>query len=438
MDLSTANFQSRSRRAQLSLRHAPYWVGIGERGKCVGYRRAQEWQPGVWLARLYAEGRWIQHRLGFADDHDAADGRRVLTLLQAKEKALTWFPAARSEAEGESRPRGKYKVHDALADYFADQRREGRKEPNVRRSECSANAHIEPILGDVAVERLTIGRIKKWMGDLAALPARKRRRKGTDVAYRPEPETEDERRGRRDSVNRVLTILKAALNGGVKNGRVPVANAFAWREVKPFAKTDKARTRILTVDEQRSILESCDEDFARLVRGGLYCGARYGELTQALVRDYDQASQKLYIPQEIAKNGKPRHIELDREAKRFFDGIATDRQPDEPLFLRRGLPWGKSEQARAMQTACKGAGFAPEPFYTLRHTCAARWLKAGLPMAYVAAQLGNSVAICEKYYGHIEPGHIAKVVDRLPAVGLEVRKKPRAAMTTGQRLREVQ
>jgi hypothetical protein len=257
--LSTANLQSRSRRGQLASRHSPYWVGIGERGKCIGYRRAQEREPGVWLARLYAEGRWLQSRLGFADDRDKADGNRVLTLLQAKEKALLWFPIARSEAEGESRPRGRYTVSDALADYIDDRRRDGMKDANVRRTRCAANAHIEPILGHVAVEKLTIGRIKKWMGDLAALPARKRSRNGAEVAYRPEPETEDERRARRDTVNRILTVLKAALNAAVEGRRIPVANAFAWREVKPFAKTDKSRTRILSREEQQSILKNCDE-----------------------------------------------------------------------------------------------------------------------------------------------------------------------------------
>ena len=60
-------------------------------------------------------------------------------------------------------------------------------------------------------------------------------------------------------------------------------------------------------------------------------------------------------------------------------------------------------------------------------------------MAYVAAQLGNSVAICEKYYGHIEPGHVAEVMDRLRTVGLEERKRPLARVgkpTNGPRLRE--
>ena len=86
MDLSTASLQTPSRRMKLALRLGPYWAGVGERGKHIGYRRAQHRQPGVWFARLYSEGRWFQTRLGFADDRDAADGSRVLTMLQAKKR----------------------------------------------------------------------------------------------------------------------------------------------------------------------------------------------------------------------------------------------------------------------------------------------------------------------------------------------------------------
>ena len=441
MELSTANLQTRSRRAKIATRNAPYWVCIGQRGKYVGYRRAQEHEPGVWLARLYAEGRWRQSRLGFTDDCEEADGIRVLTLLQAKEKALEWFPVARAEAEGVAQHRGRYKVATALEDYFADCRRRGMKEENVRRAECAAKAHIIPTLGDVAVDGLSIGRVKKWMGDLANLPARKRSRKDAAIAYRPKPQTQDERRARRDTVNRVLTILKAALNSAVELRRVPVANAFAWREVKPFAKADSARTLVLTVVQQQNLVAKCDQEFGQLVRGGLYSGARYGELRQVEIRHYDRSLSLLHIPPEIAKNGKARHIHLDLEGKQFFDAISAHRSTGEPLFVRSSSEitqdgatvhreWRRSEQARAMRRACKAASIDPFPFYTLRHTCAARWLAGGVPMAYVAAQLGNSVAICEKYYGHLAPSHIADAIRRMPRLGLARTKRRSPALVS--------
>ena len=72
-----------------------------------------------------------------------------------------------------------------------------------------------------------------------------------------------------------------------------------------------------------------------------------------------------------------------------------------------------------MREACARAGHRePFPFYTLRHSCAARWLAAGAEMVYVAASLGNSVAICEKYYGHLSQGHMAQVMRGMPGLKL--------------------
>jgi integrase len=440
LEISAASLQTHSRRMKLPSRDAVYWVGLGERGKRLGYRRAQDSSAGVWLARLYAEGKWIQTRLGFADDLEAADESRVLTLLMAKERALHWFPEARRTAQDQPTHGGKFRVNDALDEYFAEHRSNGRKAGNVYRQECAANAHIRPALGALAVERLTIARLKKWMAELAASPARKRSRKGNDTAYQDAPASEDQRRARRDTVNRVLSVLKASLNLAVSNRRVSSACAPMWREVRPFGRTAKARTLFLSVEQQRDFIKACEGDFAQLARAGFYCGARYGELRHVLVRDFDKGQGTLLIPSGIAKNGKARHIHLDSETVRFFSSVAANRPGDEPLFLRdarqestsdaatedRSHPrqWGQSEQARPMRAACLRAGHRePFPFYTLRHSCAARWLAAGTAMVYVAAQLGHSVAICEKYYGHLAKGDMAQVMRAMPPLKLTSRKK---------------
>jgi integrase len=157
------------------------------------------------------------------------------------------------------------------------------------------------------------------------------------------------------------------------------------------------------------------------------------------VRNFDTAQGKLYIPPHIAKNKKARHIVLDSEARQFFFDRVADRPPDEPIFLkdqRKGsaqtkhngsssngprvhpLQWGQSEQARPMREACLRAELEPFPFYTLRHSCAARWLTAGASMKEVADQLGNSVSICERYYGHVSESHSTKVMRAMPPLKL--------------------
>ena len=75
-------------------------------------------------------------------------------------------------------------------------------------------------------------------------------------------------RRRRSSANRVLTILKAALNHAYDEQHV--ASNDAWgRRVKPFRDVDVARVRYLTVAEAQRLLNACDAGFRSLVRAAL-------------------------------------------------------------------------------------------------------------------------------------------------------------------------
>src|SRR5262245_61926770 len=76
---------------------------------------------------------------------------------------------------------------------------------------------------------------------MAHSPAQ-RRAKGGKPQYRSEPTTDEEIRQRRASANRVLTMLKAALNHAYDEGHVP--NRDAWgRRLAPFEKVEVARMR---------------------------------------------------------------------------------------------------------------------------------------------------------------------------------------------------
>jgi len=70
---------------------------------------------------------------------------------------------------------------------------------------------------------------------------------GQGTRYRKAPSTSDAKRGRRATANRVLTILKAALNHAWKEGKA--ASDSAWRRVKPFREVAAANVRYLTAAE---------------------------------------------------------------------------------------------------------------------------------------------------------------------------------------------
>ena len=61
-------------------------------GQCFGYRRTPKVR-GCWVARITVKSgsRYRERVLGFADDDNVADGDRILTFEQGKQRALEWF-----------------------------------------------------------------------------------------------------------------------------------------------------------------------------------------------------------------------------------------------------------------------------------------------------------------------------------------------------------
>ena len=101
-------------------------------------------------------------------------------------------------------------------------------------------------------------------------PAQARPRRASH-SIEAEPETDEAIRRRRASANRVLTMLKAALNHAFDEGHV--ANRDAWgRKLKPFRDVDKARVRYLSVEEARRLINACDAEFRPLAQAALQTG----------------------------------------------------------------------------------------------------------------------------------------------------------------------
>jgi integrase len=76
-----------------------------------------------------------------------------------------------------------------------------------------------------------------------------------------------------------------------------------------------------------------------------------------------------------------------------------------------GGRWGRSHQFRPLREACNAAKIVPPiSFHILRHTFASRLARRRVPMAIIAAALGNSEAICAKHYAHLSPGYVADTI----------------------------
>ncbi len=399
-----ATLDSRTARARLAVRKKPYWRTIHQ-GAHLGYYRGQ--RGGSWSARLFVDGHYRETKLGTADDVADADGIAVLSFRQAQEKAHAWFAAqARVDAGIEPEPSGPYRVADAVADYL-DWYRQRRK--SLDRTHAIINAHVLPALGLIDVARLTTRQIRCWHENLAAQPARLRSRAGAPPKHRPSCNVGEGLRQRQATANRILTVLKAALNHAWREGRV--ATDAAWRPVRPFRDVDAAVVRYLTEAECTRLVNACSADFRLLVRAALLTGCRYGELTALRVADFNPDSGTLAI--RASKSGKPRHVVLTREGQRFFASATAGKAGDALLLIRsNGQAWGRSHQHRPLKEACAAARISPAvSFHILRHTHGSLLAMKGVPLPVIARQLGHAdTRMTEKHYAHLAPNYVADTI----------------------------
>ncbi len=408
---------SRSARLRLVERREPYWTSIS-RGCALGYRRGAK--GGTWIARMRSpEGKQQYDALGAADDARDADGLTVFAFAQAQEHARDFFKEKAREASGDAAPdEGPYTVERALADYFVDREQRGSK--GVRADRYAADARILPLLGAVDIRKLTATRIKAWRRAIEIAPKLLRTAKSATAQRHAavDPSDLEAVRSRKATANRVLTILKAALNYAFSQNKV--SSDEAWRQVKPHREVDAPLIRFLSASECVRLVNAAGSGFRSLLRGALVTGARYGELGRMRVADFSADSG--FITVRLSKAGKPRHIALNDEGRRLFAYLTVGRSPRELIFARDdGAAWGASHQQRPIEEASRRAGIEPPAtFHALRHTYASALAGRGVSMRVIADQLGHAdTRITERHYAHLAPSYVADVVRAaLPGFGI--------------------
>ena len=411
-----AKIDTPSGRAKLPERREPHWTVIS-RGAALGYRKGAK--GGSWIARLRDEaGKQHYEAIGVADDHRDANSGDVLSFGQAQAKAREWFERKRYEIETGAQNEeeavapeadgGPYTVVKCIMAYL-DWYKRHNKASGYAFTRTAIAAHILPTLGSLPIAKLTTAKIRRWHEGLAAAPPMLRSGRGEARQYRPADDDPEARRQRKATANRVLTILKAALNKAFADGKAVSDNA--WRKVKPFRDVEAARVRYLSDDECRRLVNACNLAFRPMVQAALFTGCRYGELTAMRCNDFNRDAGTLLV--RVSKSGHARHVVLTDEGRAFFALQVTGKVGDAFLFARLdGKAWGKSHQQRPLPDACERAAIVPPAsFHILRHTYASRLAMRGVPLLIIAKQLGHGdTRMVEKHYGHLCPNYVADTV----------------------------
>jgi integrase len=190
--------------------------------------------------------------------------------------------------------------------------------------------------------------------------------------------------------------------------------------VKPFREVDAPVVHFLSDDECRRIVNACDGAFRNIVKGALFTGCRYGELTRMRVADFNAEVGTVTI--RVSKAGKARHVVLADEGRALFELLTAGRAPQDLIFAREDNgPWGASHQTRPIGEASRIAKLdPPATFHILRHTYASSLAMKGAPLGVIAAQLGHSdTRMTERHYAHLSPSYVADVVRAaLPGLGI--------------------
>jgi integrase len=399
---------SREARSRLPARGKPYWKSIGK-GLHLGYRRLRN-AAGSWSTRLYlGDGDYRVELLGTADDLVEADGVSVLDFWQAQEKAQQHF-----RSKGKSG--GPYTVGAALDDYLRNLEAEGRSPNALIENRRAIEKLIRPKLGHIIAAVLTPKDIQLWLNNMATTPSKRLGSK---------PNDDDAKRARRASANRVLNLLKAALNAAHERGDIIDDRAWA---VKAFKNVHKARANFLSLDEAKRLTNATGPEFRPIFQAALLTGARYGSLAAVRVRDFNRkAGTVAMISRKGSGAQRVYHVTLNSEGIAFFEAQCAGRPRDDLIFTRAdGSPWIKTDQHYCMVKACAAAGIKPTiGFHQLRHSYASLAIMAGVPLMVVAENLGHSdTKMIMKHYGHLAADYKTAVIrEKMPTFGFEQDRK---------------
>lgn len=228
------------------------------------------------------------------------------------------------------------------------------------------------------------------------------------------------------SVQLAGTVLRMALGWGVRRGHA-VRNVASEAAV-PSAQTPEMK--FWSTDEAGKYITAARQDregalfvlaLLRGMRRGELCGLRWSSIdldggalhvveSAVLVNGKSQASKpktargRRRVPLDDYLVGMLREWRRAQLADRLAAGSAW--HGTDFIFTDTiGRPLLPDYVSSKHTRLCKAAGLDAIRMHDLRHSCASMMLAQGVPVATVAAILGQDPAITLRVYAHVIPGH---------------------------------
>jgi integrase len=389
------SFETPTARSKLKPQKRPYRCRLGP-GRSLAYRRNEG--PGAWSA-IGVDGRgkeWLK-KIGIADDHEPADGKRILTFAQAVDVTLK-LTHGDNEVENVGQPTT---LKSALADYDRDLKARGAGVYNAR----WALVHASALMLNKPIALIDAQEWRRWRDSLSLVLAPA-------------------------SVNRLTRTVTAALNLVAEHN--PRITNHPWRVgLRALSDAQRSRNVILSDDQVRAFIAAAyafEESLGLFVDVAAVTGARPSQISRLEVGDLRSAEAKLMMPRSGKGGGRLRSqkkvertsVPITPTLAARLKAAAAARSLDAPLLLWRGEhSWGEvpfTLYRGPVREIITGLGLDPDvvSLYALRHSCIVRNLFLNIPIRIVAAIHDTSVTQIERTYSR----HIAEHSDAVSRRGL--------------------
>ena len=279
-------------------------------------------------------------------------------------------------------------VAELCRDYVTKLRKDKRAETADATERQFDRIVYHDAIGKIKAGKLALHHLEDWRervetGQLGKLPPRKGRS--------PNPKALS-----KSSFNRMRVPLVAALNYAVTRRKLHRDQAIEWESLKPYEASGEGDL-YLDIAQRRALLKHAKGDVRDLIECMMTTGCRAGDPAALLRREYDPRTGSVHFKTKR----HPRTFRVLPEAKALLDRLALDKLPNAHMFTNGGKPW-VSDWDEAVKAVVIAAGL-PErvTLKTLRHCFITDAIVAGWDLLTVCKQVGTSLAMINKTYGHL-------------------------------------
>jgi site-specific recombinase XerD len=382
---------SKTQRAVLAPRREPYWFRI-RAGVHVGYRKPEQGE-GTWLAK-YRDDAGERHykTLGTILDDDSRSA-----FTKASREVEAWLGSIDAGATPKT-----LTVREACEQHIAALRIDDDDEKaDAEGARFRRYVYDDPI-ARVELSKLKPADLTAWKGRLKARPAKVSR----------SPDKNETRERSPATINRDMVPMRAALNRARNAGLV--ASDQAWRSaLTPIDNADRKRELYLDRNDRRAFIDKAPAEIQPLLRALALLPLRPGALAALTAGDYNPKLHSLRVGKD--KTGNDRRITVPAATAEFLAAQCKGKLPGAALLPRPdGSHWNKDAWKWPIKDAVLAAGLPTgATAYTMRHSVITDLVTAGLPLLTIAQISGTSVAMIERFYGHLQQKQAAAALATL-------------------------